>query len=37
MVSATTATSTEGEAYSALNRLHNYDAFTDGWITKVKE
>ena len=29
--------STEGEAYSALNRLHNYDAFTDGWITKVKE
>ena len=19
------------------NRLHNYDAFTDGWITKVKE
>ena len=29
--------STEGEAYTALNRLHNYDAFTDGWITKVKE
>ena len=29
--------STDGEAYTALNRLHNYDAFTDGWITKVKE
>ena len=29
--------STEGEAYTVLNRLHNYDAFTDGWITKVKE
>ncbi len=28
---------TESEAYSALNRLHSYEAFTDGWITKVKE
>ncbi len=28
---------TESEAYSALNRLHTYEAFTDGWITKVKE
>ncbi len=28
---------TEGEAYSALNRLHTYEAFADGWITKVKE
>ena len=29
--------STENEAYTALNRLHNYEEFTDGWITKVKE
>ena len=28
---------TESEAYSALNRLHSYEAFNDGWITKVKE
>ena len=28
---------TENEAYSALNRLHSYEAFNDGWITKVKE
>ena len=28
---------TESEAYSALNRLHTYEAFADGWITKVKE
>ena len=27
----------ESEAYTALNRLHGYDAFNDGWITKVKE
>ena len=26
-----------GYASSIVNRLHNYDAFTDGWITKVKE
>lgn len=29
--------STENEAYTALYRLHNYEEFTDGWITKVKE
>ena len=29
--------STENEAYTALNRLHSYEEFTDGWITKVKE
>ena len=28
---------TEQEAYSALNKLHNNEAFSDGWITKVKE
>ncbi len=28
---------TESEAYTALNRLHSYEAFNDGWITKVKE
>lgn len=28
---------TESEAYAALNRLHNNEAFNDGWITKVKE
>ena len=28
---------TENEAYTALNRLHSYEAFNDGWITKVKE
>ncbi len=28
---------TENEAYSTLNRLHSYEAFADGWITKVKE
>ncbi len=27
----------ENEAYAALNKLHGYEAFTDGWITKVKE
>ena len=29
--------STGNEAYTALNRLHSYEEFTDGWITKVKE
>lgn len=29
--------STENEAYTTLNRLHSYEEFTDGWITKVKE
>ena len=29
--------STENEAYTALNLLHSYEEFTDGWITKVKE
>ena len=29
--------STENETYTALNRLHSYEEFTDGWITKVKE
>ena len=28
---------TEQEAYSVLNKLHNNEAFSDGWITKVKE
>ena len=28
---------TEQEAYGALNKLHNNEAFSDGWITKVKE
>ena len=28
---------TEAQAYSALNRLHNNEIFSDGWITKVKE
>ena len=28
---------TESEAYAALNRLHDKEAFKDGWITKVKE
>ena len=28
---------TESEAYSALNSLHNKEAFADGWITKVNE
>lgn len=28
---------TEQEAYSALNKLHNNEVFSDGWITKVKE
>ena len=28
---------TESEAYTSLNRLHSYEAFNDGWITKVKE
>ena len=27
----------ESEAYNTLNRLHTNEAFTDGWITKVKE
>lgn len=27
----------ESEAYAALNRLHGNEAFSDGWITKVKE
>ena len=29
--------SSESEAYNTLNRLHTNEAFTDGWITKVKE
>ncbi len=28
---------TEGEAYSTLNKLHNNEAFADGWVTKVQE
>lgn len=28
---------TEGEAYTALNKLHGHEAFTEGWITKIKE
>lgn len=27
----------EAEAYSALNRLHDNEAFSDAWITQVKE
>ena len=28
---------TQSEAYSALNRLHDNEAFSDAWITQVKE
>ncbi len=28
---------TESEAYATLNRLHNHEAFTEAWITKIKE
>ncbi len=30
-------TALRAEAYNTLNRLHTNEAFTDGWITKVKE
>ena len=28
---------TEQQAYAALNKLHQHEAFADGWVTLVKE